>query len=135
MPVAEIQSPECIRVQESRALLGISHVSDYMMKSKVDINENLFSGVSPAQLHLRLLLFRARGESFSYAEGLFGSSNIFNLRHNAHFRDKRCQKRRQRGPKLAPLARRRSRDREPLFLGLYSQMPRNLLPFLRWREM
>jgi hypothetical protein len=50
------------------------------------------------------------------------------LQHNAHFRDKRCQKRRQRVPKTAPLAPRGPRDREPLFLGLCSQMPRILLP-------
>jgi len=34
----------------------------------------------------------------------------------------------KRVPKTAPLAPRGSRDREPLFLGLRSQMPRNLLP-------
>src|SRR5271155_3997402 len=50
------------------------------------------------------------------------------LQHNAHFRDKRCQKRRQRAPKTAPLAPRGPRDREPLFLGLCSQMPQILLP-------
>jgi hypothetical protein len=49
------------------------------------------------------------------------------LQHNAHFRDKRCQKRRQRAPKTAPLAPRGPRDREPLFLGLWSQMPQILL--------
>ena len=40
-----------------------------------------------------------------------------NLQHNARFLDKRCQKRRQRVPKTAPLALRRPRDREPLFLA------------------
>ena len=55
-----------------------------------------------------------------------GSTPATKLQHSAHFRDRRCQKRRQRVPKTAPLAPRRPRDREPLFLGLCSQMPRNL---------
>jgi hypothetical protein len=38
------------------------------------------------------------------------------------------KKRRQRAPKTAPLAPRGPRDREPLFLGLCSQMPQILLP-------
>ena len=44
------------------------------------------------------------------------------LPHNAHFRDKRCQKRRQRVPKTAPLAPRRPRDCGPLFLGLCQEI-------------
>ena len=43
------------------------------------------------------------------------------LKHNAHFQDKKASK-------TALLAPRKPHDRGPLFLGLCSQMPRNLLP-------
>jgi len=56
-----------------------------------------------------------------------GSAPRRRLQQNAHFRDKRCQKRRQRASKTVPLAPRGPRDREPLFLGLCSQMPQILL--------
>jgi hypothetical protein len=51
-----------------------------------------------------------------------GAANSCTIReawfqHNAHFRNKRCQKQRQRVPKTAPLAPRIPRDREPFSLG------------------
>ena len=50
------------------------------------------------------------------------------LQHNGHFRDNGCRFRPPLTLFLTPLAPRRPRDREPLFLGLCSQMPRILLP-------
>jgi hypothetical protein len=67
---------------------------------------------------IRILLLRTRSSIISATESYVAGNAI--LQHNAHFRDKRCQKRRQMVPKTAPLAPRGLRDREPLFPSLLS---------------
>jgi hypothetical protein len=86
--MAEIQSPECMRVRKSRALLSISHVSGYrMMKSKgvdVDTNENFPGCRRPSNYYCSedtTSLFHMQKDFFGLSNNFQSRDNMNNLRN------------------------------------------------------